>query len=411
MKILSVATFAHPEAFGGAERVVSTVAAGLAARGHDVTLLTSRLEGAPQQELRAGVRVVRYDIDRSSTPAFYRSVWRGVRAALRLGIGAGADVMHVHQVASAVAAVTPGAWARRPTLFSFYAPYHLEYLARHRDGHARGTAPWPQRAVARVLRHADRRLLSRSQAVVVLSRFSLAQVAELCPQAVARTVVAPAGVDLERFRPAGTPHERASSRAAVGLEDDDVPWLLTVRRLVPRMGIGDLLEACALLVRRGVRFRLAIAGDGEQRADLEARTEALGLGARVRFLGRVGDDRLGDLYRAASLFVLPTRSLEGFGMVTAEALASGLPVVATDVGATPEVLQGATACRQVPAGSPDALAAAIAGVLGAGGPSGGQEALAAAGRALRAHAARHFSWTPHLEALEQAAERIAGAGG
>ena len=60
---------------------------------------------------------------------------------------------------------------------------------------------------------------------------------------------------------------------------------------------------------------------------------------RVHLLGRVPEETLPQLYRAADLFVLPTESLEGFGLVTIEALASGTPVVATPVGATPEILE------------------------------------------------------------------------
>ena len=403
MKILSVATFSHPEAFGGAERVITTVAEGLAARGHELTLLTSHGEGTPDEELRAGVRVVRYPVDRSATRRFYRSVWSGVRGALARGVGADADLLHIHQVASAVAAVAPGARRPRPTLFSFYAPYNLEYLARHRGGHDAGDAPWPQRTVAGALRHADRYLLNRSDALVVLSRFSVEQIRQLSPGAVRRTVVAPAGVDLERFAPARDDAHAAEARAALGLEDDGVPWLLTVRRLVPRMGLTDLVDACALLHGRGVPFRLAVAGDGEQRAELEERARAAGLADRVRFLGRVHDDRLGDLYRAASVFVLPTRSLEGFGMVTAEALAAGLSVVATDAGATPEVLEGVPGSHLVPAADPQTLADTLARVLA------DPAALAEARRLARAHAERHLTWDGHLTALEEAAARIAPA--
>jgi glycosyltransferase involved in cell wall biosynthesis len=400
MKILSVATFAHPEYFGGAERMVSVVAEGLASRGHEVTLLTGQGPDTLAEERRNGVRVIRYPFIRGSPTTFYRSVWAGVRKALVEGVGRDADLIHLHQPLSAVAAIAPGTPRKLPRLYSFYAPYHLEYLARYREGRDTGGAPWPQRAVASLLRRADRYLLTRSEEVVVLSSFSLRQIEALAPGVAARTTVAPAGVDLEHFSPPMDDEHRRACRSRLGLDDDGTPWLLTVRRLVPRMGIEDLLDACAVLAGDGIPFRLAIAGEGEHREALERRTADLGLGSRVRFLGRVPDDRLIDLYRAAEIFVLPTRSLEGFGMVTAEALAAGLVVVATDAGATAELLTDVPGTHLVPAGSPTRLAAALANVLA------DEPGRRTAARAARAHAESQLTWDRHLNALEQAARRL-----
>lgn len=402
MRILSIATFAHPEYIGGAERMVSVVAEGLADRGHQVTLLTGQGESTPAEELRHGVRVLRYPFVRGTPTTFYRSVWSSVRAALAGGVGQDADVVHLHQPLSAVAAIAPGTPLRLPRLYSFYAPYHLEYLARYREGRETGEAPWRQRAVASILRRADRYLLTRCEEVVVLSQYSRTQIETLAPDVAARTVVAPAGVDLERFRPPENAVHRSEARSRLGLEDDDTPLLITVRRLVPRMGIEDLLEACKRLAGDGVRYRLAIAGDGEQRAALEARTIELGLDSHVRFLGRLPDEQLTDLYRAADVFVLPTRSLEGFGMVTAEALAAGLVVVATDAGATSEVLADVPGAHLVPAADPAQLAQTLARVLA------DEPARREASRAARAHAETHLTWDGHLDALELAAQRLTG---
>lgn len=402
MKILSVATFAHPDHYGGAERVISVVAEGLARRGHEVTLLTGHGQQTLAEEEREGVHVVRYPLVRGKPTTFYRSVWSGVRRALAEGVGHDADILHLHQPLSAVAAIAPGAPKKLPRLYSFYAPYHLEYLARYRQGRDSGVAPWPQRCIASVLRSADRYLLTRSEEVVVLSDFSLSQIEALAPSVATRTTIAPAGVDLERFHPPVDAEQQRRARTRLGMEDDNIPWLITVRRLVPRMGLEDLLEACAELAGNGVPFRLAIAGEGELRVELERRTASLGLERHVRFLGRLTDEQLGDLYLAAQVFALPTRSLEGFGMVTAEALAAGLAVVATDAGATGEILADVPGAQLVPAGSPSRLAAALAHVLS------NPQARRDAAQAARAHAESHLTWDRHLNALERAAHRLAG---
>ena len=114
--------------------------------------------------------------------------------------------------------------------------------------------------------------------------------------------------------------------------------LFTARRLVPRMGLEELIDAAALLADLP-RLRLAIAGAGPLRDQSRgASTARATRDARVELLGRISDEELVDWYRAADLFVLPTLAYEGFGMATIEALASGTPVVGTPVGATPELL-------------------------------------------------------------------------
>ena len=399
MKFLSIATFAWPDHYGGAERVIGEVARRLAARGHGVTLLTSRLGGQVEAERRDGVEWRRYPIDRRSPARFYRSVFAGVRRALADPACAGADVAHLHQIVSGLAALAPGGVRRLPVVCSFYAPYAEEFLAKHREGRPEGSVPARARAVSTLLARGDRWLVRRSDALLVLSRFSLEQVERLDAEAARRTTIAPAGVDLERFRPARDPAERRAAAALFGLPDENAPRLVTVRRLVPRMGLSDLVEAARGLATTGPAATFVIAGDGPERSALSAQVSSAGLAASVRLLGRVEENRLPELYRAADAFVLPTRALEGFGMATAEALASGLPVVATDVGATREILDGCPGATLVRPGDPAGLARALAARLA------DRKALARDGLAARAHAENRLSWDAHLDAVEEAAAR------
>jgi glycosyltransferase involved in cell wall biosynthesis len=395
-----VATYAWPDHYGGAERVIGEVSRRLAARGHQVMLVTSDTGGLPARETRQDVQVLRYAVERDSPARFYRSVFRGVRGALREAAAFGAEILHVHQPLSGVAAVSPGAVRPAAVLSSFYAPYHEEFLARFRDGRPDGDVPASARAVSAALRHGDRYLLRRSGHVLVLSRFSREQVAYLLPDALDRTTVAPAGVDLERFRPARDEHERRDCLARVGLSVTDGPLLLSVRRLVERMGLADLLEACRLLGDSAPPWQVAVAGEGPLAGALAARAREAGLSDRVRLLGRVPDDRLPELYRAASVFVLPTRALEGFGMATAEALASGLPVVSTRAGASAELLgdvPGAVLCAP---GDPQALAKALGPLLAS------PDARARAGAAARVRAEQRLSWDRHVDAVEGAARGL-----
>jgi glycosyltransferase involved in cell wall biosynthesis len=402
VKFLQVATFSWPDHYGGAERVIGEVSKRLVSCGHEVTLLTSRLSGLPATEERDGVSVRRYEVDRSSPTRFYRSVFVGLRRLLKDPALRTADVVHLHQLLSGVAALAPGGVGRRPTLFSFYAPYHREFLAGRTDGREQGDVGLADRAVSALLRSGDRYLLRRADRVLVLSNFSRSQIRSLHPEALERTTLTPPGVDMARFRPAGNEAERLLAAEQFGLPAAGGPIVLSVRRLVPRMGLSDLVEAARLLASRGSAFHLVIAGEGPAKEELEQQVHDAELGDRVSLLGRVDDDRLPELYRAADVFVLPTRSLEGFGMATAEALASGLPIVATDAGANAELLSGLDGSALVRAEDPADLAEALGALLSS------EARRATAGRATRSRAEQRLDWEPHIAAVVQAA-RDAGA--
>jgi sugar transferase (PEP-CTERM/EpsH1 system associated) len=177
------------------------------------------------------------------------------------------------------------------------------------------------------------------------------------------------GVDLSRFGAI----ERSSARAALGLTSD-AQVVATVGRLVPVKDHMTLIEAMAL-IRRDLNVTLVIAGDGPLRESLAARAAERGIDDRVRFLGHRPD--VESVLRAADVFVLSSES-EGLSNTILEAMASGLPVVATRVGGADEmVLDGETGVL-LPPRSPRELADALESVLNNPARS---TAMGAAGRA------------------------------
>jgi glycosyltransferase involved in cell wall biosynthesis len=129
-----------------------------------------------------------------------------------------------------------------------------------------------------------------------------------------------------------------------------------VGRLSPEKDVETLLHAIAIAVRTCPVLRLEVAGDGPCRADLEQLTAELRLGDHVRFLGDVRD--IPALLARASLFALPSLT-EGVSLTLLEAMARGLPVVATRVGGNPEVVLDEETGLLVPARSPAELAGAV----------------------------------------------------
>jgi glycosyltransferase involved in cell wall biosynthesis len=168
----------------------------------------------------------------------------------------------------------------------------------------------------------------------------------------AGTVVVHNGVDVSRFEPAQT----GSAAAKTGQR---VLRVGTLRRLVPRQGVDVLIEAWRT-AQLGEIAELVIGGSGAERERLEELARG---DESVTFLGRVDDDRLVEFYQSCDVFVLPTTSGEGFGLVAAEALACGVPVVATDEGGAREVVRDGVDGVHVRAKDPESIALGIRRLL------------------------------------------------
>lgn len=142
----------------------------------------------------------------------------------------------------------------------------------------------------------------------------------------ANVTVIPPGVDLHTFSP-GVSNLR---RAQYGIDDEE-PVVCVVRRLVPRMGLDFLLDVWAGLRRMRDCGILLIVGDGPERHRLKALASSLGVQQSVIFMGRVSDETLVSIYRSSVCSLVPTQAFEGFGLVAAESLAAGCPVLAANI--------------------------------------------------------------------------------
>jgi glycosyltransferase involved in cell wall biosynthesis len=191
------------------------------------------------------------------------------------------------------------------------------------------------------VRHAAKRAVERlvyrrgARAIVLSSAFAKL-LAERYKFPAERISVIPGGIDVARFAVAAT---RAQAREKFLLPADR-PILVAVRRLVPRMGLENLIAAVAALRPAMPDILLLIAGRGVLQPQLAAQIEAAGLSDYVKLLGFVSDDDLPYLYRAADISVVPSVALEGFGLIAAESLAAGTPCLVTPVGGLPEIVAG-----------------------------------------------------------------------
>lgn len=365
---------------GGMERAVYNLAKHLNANDVETTLFTrpASREGA----FPGGVVTIPYGslpggahgrvLDRTlNYPAFSTRLGRAV--AERVAAGS-------IEIVCAQGLTALGYGRLRRTSRSLRAPLVMnpQGMEEHK------TRGFKRFALARLVR-LSREAARLSDRVIATDQATRAEVIELLRVEPGRVSVVPNGIDLEELDRATPDRPREYAAAAVPALADASPLLLSVGRLERYKGFDDTLEALRLLRERRAlpgRWAWAIVGEGPHRRRL---AEAARSEPRVHLLGRVDDALLHALYERADLFVHATH-YEGSSLVTLEAMAHRLPVVATRAGGIPDKVVAGETGYLVDVKKPAALADAILKVLQNG------RARATLGARGREHAARNFGW-------------------
>ncbi|SFA96902.1 Glycosyltransferase involved in cell wall bisynthesis [Cohnella sp. OV330] len=290
-------------------------------------------------DLRA---LVTADGDRRTAPAYVEAVpgsgdgtgtWDRMRA-FRRAIGEEnrkswvPDIYNPH-FALYASLVSRGSLPRDiPIITHFHGPWAEESMVEDKGA-----------STARLLRYRMKKSVEslayrRSDRFIVLSRHFAEILKRDYDVPEERIVRIPGAVDVTRFRPA---EDVRQVREELGIGEGR-RVLFCVRRLVRRMGIDRLIQAMAAVSAEHPEAVLIIAGDGSMRSELEALSDKLGLAGKVIFTGRLSNEKLVKWYQAADCSVVPTVTLEGFGLVTVESLACGTPVMGTPNGGTREIL-------------------------------------------------------------------------
>ncbi|MET7248022.1 glycosyltransferase family 4 protein [Methylobacterium sp. EM32] len=355
---------------GGAERTAVDVAAALAAAGARALVATEggRLVGELQAKGGAWVPFPA----RTKNP-FVMAL--NVGRLMRICRAERVDLIHARSRAPAWVALGAARRLRIP----FVTTYHGSYAGR---------------SPAKLLYNS---VMARGDAVIANSHFTADAIRRLFPQIAGNRVrVIHRGTDLAAFAPAQvTPQRVEALRRAWGVAPHERVVLLAAR-LTPWKGHRVLIEAAAALRAQGLsEFTVVLAGDPQGRTgylrEIDAMIAAHGLSAQVKRVGHCGD--MPAAYRAASVVVVPSTEPEAFGRSAVEAQALGTPVVVSDLGAVPETVLAPPEVPahertgwRVPAGDPQALAAAVAEALQLG--ASARDALV---RRARRHVETHFS--------------------
>jgi glycosyltransferase involved in cell wall biosynthesis len=251
--------------------------------------------------------------------------------------------------------------------------FHGPWAAESREEGANGiTAAFKYRV--------EKSVYGKAARVIVLSRAFAELVARSygVPEEIVRIV--PGAVDLERF---SVPETREQAREVLGWPKDR-RILVSVRRLVNRMGLGTVIAAMQHVSKEHPDTLLYIAGKGRLRETLQTQIEQSGLEQSAKLLGFVPDAQLPLIYRAADMNVVPTLALEGFGLVAAEALAAGTPSVVTPIGGLPEVVASLSESLVFPSSKREDLENHLITLLS-------HPELLPSGETCRSYAAQHFN--------------------
>ncbi|MEN2427761.1 glycosyltransferase [Chromobacterium vaccinii] len=343
-KVLHLGKYFHPDA-GGIETVTKDIAQGAALAGYEVTVLCFGDVASLRRERIGDVEVLRAPVWKKSAsqPISWQYFYAFLRCAREY------DIVHVHvpNMLAALAIVL----ARLPGRVVVH--WHSDVINKG----------W----LGRMMYPLERLLLRRADAVIATSQ-AYADASPLLRRFRDKVRVVPIGIEdpdvldddhepgLILAPAIGKAEQPKASRA-------DEKIVLAVGRLVPYKGFEVLVDAARDLPSG---CRVVIVGGGERRAELEARIARYGVSDRVQLAGRLDDASLRELFQRATLFCLPSVSrAEAFGVVLLEAMAHGLPIVASNIAGSgvPWVNSHGETGLNVPVGDARALGAAIVSLL------------------------------------------------
>jgi glycosyltransferase involved in cell wall biosynthesis len=244
--------------------------------------------------------------------AYYAGIIEGCRVK---GVGCRVKIDHIHSHFASLAscyAMLIGRILGKPYTFTVHGWYDL-YVAPPAD-------------------LKERALFAKK--VITISEYNKRYLMEKFNIPAEKLKVVHCGVDLGYFN---SPEPKAHSPEPLAPSPEGEKLILSVARLHPVKGLDTLIRACGLLAKTGNGFKCAIVGDGEERPRLLDLIDKMGLNAKVALLGAMKSEEVKDLYRKASVFVLPSKH-ETMGVTTMEAMACGVPVVSTNIYGIPELV-------------------------------------------------------------------------
>lgn len=306
MKIAILVRHFLPKWMGGLQIAACSIAKHLAARGHEVHIITSQDRGTPKESIENGIHLHRiYSTDLRYIGFAIFSI-KATAILYRLD----PQIIHAQAVPTGVSGFLAKIVSKVP------------YVVWGQGSDVYDSYSFKRIITAAVLRNADAVIALSDHMKKEMQRFSLREIS-----------IIPNGIDLEGF---DVP-SRDQARLKLEINQAD-KVVLHVSTLGSVKGVTYLIEAMAHLIQTEPKARLILVGDGPERAKLELLVSDLHLSEFVTFAGRIQNNEVPIYMAASNVFVLPSLS-EGIPIVILEAMAAGLPIVATNVGGIPSLVE------------------------------------------------------------------------
>ncbi|MCP4608621.1 MAG: glycosyltransferase family 4 protein [Planctomycetes bacterium] len=331
MKIAIIVFNFPPKWIAGTELATQNIAAHLAKRGHEVHVLTTLDMGTSRENMEQGFYVHR--IKRHRVPVIRYGLF--VLGILRVLKEINPDIIHCQQLKMGIPGLLANRIFRKP--FIVWGQGSDIYLA------------------SRLVKPILRRVLVNANAVIALTEDMKGEMQKICAREV---LVVPNGIDLENFQDLS----RERMRTKLTIEGRE-RIIVFVGNLRPVKGVEYLIRAMAIVNAKEQHIKLLLVGDGEERRDLENLVKQMDIGEVVTFVGKVPNEEVSKYLIASDVFVLPSLS-ESFGIVNLEAMACGLPIVASGVGGLPDIIKSGENGFLVEPRNPEQIAEKILLLLG-----------------------------------------------
>lgn len=324
MKIAIVVLKFPPKWLAGTEIATYNIAKKLAKKGHEIHVITMLDEGLPEYTLEEGFFIHRVPCAKSFLKTF--SMWFRFFLKIR---SINPDIIHVQSIPLSVPA------------------FFMRIISN------RNYIVWVQGsdiyAPTAFLKLFSPLLLKKASIIIALTEGMKAEIHKKFKR---DTVVIPNGIELDKFKTELTGPSKMQNGVS---SPDNYLKIIFVGTLRQIKGIRYLIEAMSIIRLNNPHVELVIVGDGEEKEYLQKLTSDLNLNNCVSFVGKVPNDDIPQYMKEADLFVLPSLS-ESFGIVNIEAMASGLPIVSTNVGGLPYLIKDGINGFLVNPKDPDAIA-------------------------------------------------------
>ncbi|MBF0512322.1 MAG: glycosyltransferase family 4 protein [Candidatus Omnitrophica bacterium] len=353
MNVLLVSDVSVKTILGGAEKVLYEEAVFLLKQGHQVFVLTRKLDShSCVDEIINGIHEFRYETNTKNPFLFLLStIINAPKCYKQISSRIKFDVINFHQPFTALGINLLSETKHIRKVYICHSLSFEEYISRNPGQKTLGF-------IGNVFlrKTIEKFSLEKANQIIVLSQYTKNKLLTSHHIKEDKINIVPSGIDIHHFFPAV---DKIALRRELNINPEPLT-LFTVRNLVQRMGLENLIKTIPLVQQKGIPVQLFIGGQGVLKEKLQNIIHELKLEGSVKLCGFISEEMLLKYYQMADFFILPTIDLEGFGLVTLEAMSSGTPVLATPIGGTVEILGPFAGSLLFKSTSPEDMAQLIA---------------------------------------------------